>query len=1422
MSLHKSARKEDFIKLLQELDVPLSGNETVLQLKTELEQCKTYKEDKEFVINLLNSIVEERKNTETQNLELEKIKLARIEKEIELQNLKSQNAQLSDNSDHKVETNPSNNLEHLIKSVRTLTIPVPAKSENFNLFFTTLERAFVTKSVPDDCKAEILINILGDKAANILYYIDEKDLKCYEKIKTLVLKEFQPSAAECLHIFRRARRAPNETYIQFATRLNANFRHYLQLRNVSDFESLCDLIVSDQFFLTLDRQTSSHISITQGEGWFKPKELAQHCDIYFGSTGKFINDSPLYKIQSDAIFEKRLTNHYTPKFQSYPPKEQSRKFNSHQNKDHDNYSKVKCLKCLSYGHEQRKCVNSIVCLSCGFPGHKASQCDKRVKKEIKSEATVNKIASDSRPSFLHELQYADILLDNVPVKALIDSGSALLVVRKRLVPPRKETFSQITLTSCFKENKTANLAKFMLSLKGSQPIETIGAICEDLTCDLILPPSIYEILRANSKQTEISPTFPPQSAPVVLNEERSHPANVNNSPSLRENEYQMFDSFLVNVSNVIEECCYDLSHISDPVLRNKINELITNYRPNKTESTNLKMSIILTDDVPVCQRSRRLAFSEKQEVEKQIEQWLQEGIIEHSCSAYSSPLVVCRKKNGDMRLCVDYRKLNKKTVKDKYPLPIIEEVLDNLSNSKVFTTLDLKNAFFHVEVEEHSRKYTSFRTDTHQFQFVKVPFGLTNSPSTFQRYVNTVFRDLLKDGTVIIYLDDIIIPAENENESFDKLTRVLQTASKYGLELNLKKCQFMKREIAFLGHIITNGTIRPSAEKTRAVQQFPEPKNAKQVQSFLGLTGYFRKYIRSYATIARPLSDLLRASTPFKFEHEQKAAFQKLKDILCNEPVLHLFKQGAKLELHTDASKLGFGAILMQQSDDGLFYPIHFMSRKTSVQEEKYCSYELEVLAIIEAMKKFRNYLIGNKFKIYTDCAAFTKTLDKKDVTPKIARWTLFLQEFEFEVVHRPGKQMQHVDALSRYPVTLLTTDDLTHKIITAQESDEYIKTMKTLLQQGQNSAYVLKNDVLYKIVNDQEVLVVPEILQVEVVKKSHSLGHFSIAKTEELVKRDYYFPNMKKCIENVVHSCIECILVNKKRGKGEGFLNPISKENVPLSTYHIDFIGPMPTTNKNYNHIFSVIDGFTKFSWLYPVKSTSSNDAIQKLKQQQAIFGNPVRIISDRGSAFTSKEFQDYCETEGIEHVTITTGVPRGNGQIERLHGTILPVLSKLAIDEPNKWYKHVDALQRTINSTTSRSTKRTPFELLTGVQMRRKEDKRILEILEEERINSMMDHLHTIREEAKGNILKIQEESRKCYNKKRKKAHVYKKDDLVAIRRTQFGTGMKLRAKFLGPYKVVRVKSNDRYDVEKVGDHEGPNKTSTSVDNMKLWDSN
>ncbi|GFY79048.1 retrovirus-related Pol polyprotein from transposon 297 [Trichonephila inaurata madagascariensis] len=297
-------------------------------------------------------------------------------------------------------------------------------------------------------------------------------------------------------------------------------------------------------------------------------------------------------------------------------------------------------------------------------------------------------------------------------------------------------------------------------------------------------------------------------------------------------------------------------------------------------------------------------------------------------------------------------------------------------------------------------------------------------------------------------MDDIVILAKNESEAIDRLKKVLKVSSDYGLEINFGKCQFLHRKIEFLGHIIENNKLFPSPSKTKSVVHYPEPKTIK-VQRFLGLTGYFRKFIPTYYVIAKPLSALLRKDTPFNFDVKQKAPFDELKRLLCQKPVLGIYRQNCETEIHTDASIDELAAVLLQRSsDDNSLHPIYYMSRKTSETERKYTSYELEVLAIIEALKKFKVYILGMPFKIITDCNAFTKTMSKKDLNTRIARWALNLQDYDYTILHRSGSQMAHVDALSRIQVlTNQCTDSIVHRIKESQELDSHILSIKARLQ---------------------------------------------------------------------------------------------------------------------------------------------------------------------------------------------------------------------------------------------------------------------------------------------------------------------------------------------------------------------------------------
>ncbi|GFY24540.1 transposon Tf2-11 polyprotein [Trichonephila clavipes] len=660
--------------------------------------------------------------------------------------------------------------------------------------------------------------------------------------------------------------------------------------------------------------------------------------------------------------------------------------------------------------------------------------------------------------------------------------------------------------------------------------------------------------------------------------------------------------------------------------RNDVEALLVSYRPNKIKTTDIELNITVTDDKPIYHSPRRLPFTERDIVDKQIGEWTQNGIIEPCSSAYANQVLVVRKKDGSPRICIDFRKLNRVLVKDHYPLPLIEDILDKLQDTRVFSTIDLR-------------------------------------------------------------------------------------------------------------HIIENNKLFPSPSKTKSVVHYPEPKTTKEVQRFLGLTGYFRKFIPAYSVIAKPLSDLLRKDTPFNFDVKQKASFDELKRLLCQKPVLGVHRQNCETEIHTDASIDGLAAVLLQRSpDDNSLHPRYYMSRKTSKTERKYTSYELEVLAIIEALKKFKVYILGMPFKIITDCNAFTKTMSKKDLNTRITRWALNLQDHNYTILHRSGSQMAHVDALSRIQVlTNQCTDSIVHRIKESQELDPHILSIKALLQNGPYDNYCVKNNILYKFIDGAEVLVIPDEMQHHFIKNAHDKGHFSVKRTLEHIKIKYFIPQLQSKIEKYISNCVTCILKNKKSGKQEGFLHPLVKDDIPLNTYHIDHLGPLATSSKNYKFILAVIDSFTKFVWLYPFKTTSTSEVIKKLDIQKTTFGNPRFLITDRGTTFTSDEFHTYCSEQKITLHHITTGLPLANGQVERINRTIIHVLSKMSEDDPTKWFKHVPSLQEVLNSTFQRSINTTPFELLFGTQINNKTDLRIQKLIDEQLQLKFNENRELLRKAAK-----------------------------------------------------------------------------------------
>lgn len=1066
-------------------------------------------------------------------------------------------------------------------------------------------------------------------------------------------------------------------------------------------------------------------------------------------------------------------------------------------KSEANKSERKCYKCGATGHLAKDCSErQIKCFRCQKFGHRSFECRNKASETgtVKPEqGQANMVRKGPN------LIFKDIIIKDKVLSALIDTGCDVCLMRNDMllivgdvdfIPERVRLYG-------IGDSVIETMGRFDI------PVE-IDGLRFDVTFYVVKEnDAIHSIMIGNSlmKKAEV----------LIRNGEAVFKELTDENLLMKE-----FKSICLNVEQYVPEVQLELDHLEKNVA-DRVSTIVNGYKPRNDFESPVKMRIVVKDDIPVYQRPRRIPWSDQRIVDEQVSEWLKQKIIQPSTSEYASPIVLAARKDGSKRLCCDYRKLNDKIVRDHFPMPLIEEVLDKLQKANVYTTLDLTNGFFHVPLEESSRKYTSFVTSNGQFEFLFVPFGISNSPAVFTRFIFAVLMDLIRDGTIVVYMDDIIIPSKDEIEGVEKFEIVLKRAERCGLRIKWSKCQILQRKVIFLGYVVQNGSIKPSDEKVKAVNNFPIPTDRKAVQRFLGLASYFRKFIEDYAVIAKPLTDLLRKNVDFVISDEMLIACRQLKEALSSAPVLKLYDPDAVTEVHTDASKYGYGAILLQKSvDDQMLHPVQFMSRRTKIHEEKYHSYELEVLAIIEALKKWRVYLLGIPFKIVTDCSAFKMTMDKEDVPPRVSRWAMFLQDFSYEIEHRPGTKMKHADALSRMSC-LIVESSLTHRVKMAQETDDRTKVIRAILEYGDYEDFYMKNGVLFKD-PVKELIVIPTQMEDEIIILAHKQG---VNKTKELIEKQYHIPRLSEKVMRIVKGCVECLITDAKSGKKEGFLNPIDKEDTPLKTYHVDHVGPMEITRKLYNHIFVVVDGFTKFIWLYPTKSTDAKTVIDCLERQSAVFGNPKRIITDRGAAFTSNVFAEYCKEEGIEHLLIATGVPRGNGQVERMHRIIVPMLAKFCMEDPKSWYKHVRRVQTMINSTVSRSTQYSPFKLLTGVEMRIPDYPDLREILESEIVDELIEDRDEMRLKAKENSEKIQEENRKTFNSKRRIEEEYDVNELVAIKRTQFGTGLKLRGKFMGPYKIIKRLSHGRYEVQKVGDHEGPTRTTTVAEFMKRWQS-
>ena len=785
--------------------------------------------------------------------------------------------------------------------------------------------------------------------------------------------------------------------------------------------------------------------------------------------------------------------------------------------------------------------------------------------------------------------------------------------------------------------------------------------------------------------------------------------------------------------------------------RVKLKELLSGYdhifsKSGELGRTDVVHHRINTGDArPRRQPARRLPHHQRLEAQKQVADMLEAGVISPSNSPWASPIVLVKKKDNSIRFCVDYRELNKVTVKDAYPLPRVDDTLDALAGSRWFSSLDLTSGYWQVEMSPQDKEKTAFTTGNGLYEFNVMPFGLCNAPSTFERLMELVLAGLHWE-TCLVYLDDILIYAQTFEDHVSRLGEIFTRLAKAKLKLKPKKCCLFQSEITYLGHVVAEKGVSTDPQKTCRVRDWPTPCNLKEVRSFIGLCSYYRRFIKDFACIASPLHKLTQKDVGFKWTRECETAFSMLKDRLTSAPVLAFPDFSLPFILDTDASGDGIGGVL-SQVQDGQERVIGYASRKLSKSEQNYSVTKRELLAVVHFIKHYKHYLYGKKFMLRTDHGSLRWLYNFKDVQGQLARWLETLSSFDFDIHHRPGHQHKNADALSRIPSRsgACITEVTQTKVTCASISNVFSGMSKDELSQAQRNdpdlsiiigwkeksaekpargqvssnsretkgywylwdQLEIKDGVLCRRLEGKSPsssiyqVVVPTTLRRDVLTQAHSSmtgGHLGYTKTFKKIQRSFHWLGCRTSVGRWVKQCEKCARRKSPCQKSRAPLQP-SFVGAPLERIAIDIFGPLPYSRRRNRYIMVVMDYFTKWAEAYPLRNQEA-ETVAKVLVEQFIcrFGVPLSIHTDQGTNFESRVFQSICRLLGINKTRTTPYHPQSDGLVERFNRTIQIMLSMYVKEDQSDWDVHLPYVMMAYRASEQDTTGVSPNRMMFG----------------------------------------------------------------------------------------------------------------------------